>query len=122
MRNPSQEGRGASRLVGHSEASTPKLDISPTSNLHAVDVFADWCTAAERPLRIRIHKARDRMVARANRSKHGRARAFYWLGAQLASDWVFARADAEDLQEILAALSRTFLTAQMIERLEAPDE
>lgn len=90
--------------------------------LHAVDVFADLDGAGERPLRIRIYKARDRLMARANRSKHGRARQFYWLGAQLAADWVFTRATVEDLEEILAGLTRIFLAAQMIERLEAPDE
>lgn len=92
------------------------------NELHPVDVFADWSSDAERPLRLRIYKARDKLMARANRSRHGRARQFYWMGTQLAADWVFARATVDELREILAALSRTFLTAGMVERLEAPDD
>lgn len=87
-----------------------------------VDIFARCESEGERPLRVRIHRARDRLVARATHSTHWRARSIYWWAADLATDWVFARASIDQLEDILAALSRTFLTAQMIERLEAPDE
>jgi hypothetical protein len=90
--------------------------------LHAVDVFAEWANDRERPLRVRIYNARDKLTARANRSKHGRARSLYRWGADLAADWVFCRAEVSDLEDVLAALSRTFLTAQLIERIEAPDD
>jgi len=89
--------------------------------IDAVAVFAPWCDDAERALRVRIHKARDAAQARAIRSKHGRARTLYWVAAQMAGDWVFCRAPNEDLNDILAALSRLFLVAGSIERLEAPD-
>ena len=90
--------------------------------LHAVDIYAPWCASFERQLRIRVHRARDIAQARACRSKHGRARSLYWMAAQMAGDWVFRRAPNEDLEEILAALSRLFLVAGATERLEAPDE
>jgi hypothetical protein len=88
----------------------------------AIDVFAPWAGAEERASRVRIHRARDVAQARATRSKHNRARSVYWLAAQFASDWVFARASNDALNEILAGLSRLFLVAGLIERLEAPDE
>ncbi len=117
MRNPRKAGASKS-LAGDNEASSPKIS---NTQLHAVDVFAAWTSDAERPLRIRIYRARDRMIARANRSRHGRARTIYWLGSQMAADWAFWRATTDDLQEVLATLSRIFLIAQSIERLERPD-
>jgi hypothetical protein len=55
------------------------------------------------------------------RSKHGRARQIYWLAAQIAGDWVFTPAPNDELTDVLEALSRLFLVAGMVERLEAPD-
>lgn len=117
MRNPAQGGASAS-LVSDTEASTPK---AADTQLHAVDLFADWYSDVERPLRIRIYQARDRMLARVNRSKHERARTIYWIGAQMAADWAFWRAGAEELNDVLAALTRIIMVADTIERLESPD-
>ena len=86
-----------------------------------VRIFAPWCDNEERALRLRIHKARDIAQARACRSKHGRARAIYWTAAQLSGAWVFQRVSTEELGDILEALTRLFLVAGTIERLEAPD-
>lgn len=70
---------------------------------------------------MRIYRARDRMIACANRSKHQRARAVYWVGSQMAADWAFWRAGPDDLNEVLGALTRIFMVARTIEELEAPD-
>lgn len=121
MENPRGQGgqAGASvSLAGDSGSSTSE---SSETQLHAVDVFADWTSDAERPLRIRIYRARDRMTARANRSKHRRAQSIYRLGSDVAGDWAFWPADVDALQEVLENLSRIFMVAQAIERLEAPD-
>jgi hypothetical protein len=40
----------------------------------------------------------------------------------MAADWVFVRAPEDHLQDVLASLSRLFLVAGTVERLEAPDE
>ncbi len=95
--------------------------MSAHQPIDPVGVFAPWAGEEEKALRVRIHKARDVAQARASRSKHGRARTFYWLAAQMASDWVFSRAPNEDLADVLASLSRLFLVAGSVERLEAPD-
>jgi len=114
MRSPDTPG---------SRRAEPSTDGPALSELlDPITVFAPWAGPEERALRVRIHRARDRAQARAGRSKHGRARTLYWLSAQLAGDWVFSRASADDLNDILAALSRLFLVAGAIERLEEPDE
>jgi len=94
----------------------------PENHPTAIQVFAPWCEPEQEALRHRIHRARDIAQARAERSCHSRARTIYWLAAQLASDWVFARVPTFQLDEIVAALSRLFLVAGQIERLEAPDD
>src|SRR4051794_39680073 len=101
---------------------TSTRTTQPEQSLTAVDIFAPWSGADERALRLRIHRARDIAQARAGRSKHTRARAVYWIAAQLAGDWVFARAPNESLEGVLEALSRLFLVAGTLERLEVPDE
>lgn len=100
----------------------PEPTETAAEPLDAIRVFAPWSGDEERALRLRIYKARDIAQARAARSKHGRARAIYWTAAQMAGDWVFQRAPTDDLNEILAALSRLFLVTSAIERLEAPDD
>jgi hypothetical protein len=40
----------------------------------------------------------------------------------MAGDWVFARAPSNALKDVLEALSRLFLVAGTVERIEAPDE
>ena len=87
----------------------------------AIAVFVPWAGADELALRRRIQRAHGAAAARAARSRHGRARALWWWSSQLAADWTFARAPIDDLQEIIAALSRAFLIANAVERLEAPD-
>ena len=110
---PDSVPRGASGKPSNSLIAEPRLS--------AVDVFAPWAGAEERALRVRIHRARDVAQVRAARSAHGHARALYCVAAQLAGAWVFCRAPDDDLNEILAGLSRLFLVAGMIERLERPD-
>jgi len=119
MRNPRTEAGASDRLAGHAEASTP--NYSAAQRPDAIDVFMPGIADDERGLRVRIHRAQGAMTTKATRSKHGRARAHYWWGSQLAADWVFRPAPVEDLTEILWALSRTFLSAGAIERLELPD-
>jgi hypothetical protein len=92
---------------------------SADTQLHAVDVFAAGLEG--RALRVRIHRARDAVQARALRSKHGRARTAYWLAAQFASDWVFQPAPADELNEVIKGVTWLFLFAGLIERIEAPD-
>jgi hypothetical protein len=102
---------------GEQQEASPK---SADAQLHPVDVFGAGLEG--RALRVRIHRARDVAQSRAGRSKHGRARAAYWLAAQFCGDWVFQRASADDLQEVIKGISWLFLFAGLIERLEAPDE
>lgn len=88
----------------------------------AVALFAPWANDTERALRLRIHKARDIATARASRSTHRRARLIYSVASELASEWVFRRANMEDLEQVLRALSQSFLAAGNIQTVEAPDE
>ena len=119
-----QEPRAGAPVVHGSEPveSTRNLTATQRNSVAAVTHFAPWAGDDERALRVRVHRARDIAQARACRSKHGRARSVYWIAAQMAGDWVFARAPNDDLQCILETLSRLFLAAGAIERLEAPDE
>jgi Ni,Fe-hydrogenase III component G len=96
------------------------LDSQPAP-ADAVTVFAPWCGEAERALRIRIHRARDSATARGTRSRHGDARTIYWIAAQIASAWVFARASEDSLKETIGNLASLFLVAGWIERTEAAD-
>jgi len=93
-----------------------------SENLSPIDVFAPWAAGEERGLRLRIHKARDIAQARAARSRHVHARSIYWSAAEIAHAWVFQRAPSDQLNDILEALTRLFLAAGAIERLEAPNE
>ncbi len=86
-----------------------------------ISAFAPWAGPEERALRLRLHKARDIAQSRACRSKHGGARSLYWMAAQMAGDWVFARSAPETLKDVLQALCRLFEVAGAFERLEARD-
>lgn len=121
MRNPSGQAGASDRLARRSNEAT-SLEQAEPQRLDPIVVFAPWAAEGEKALRRRIHRAQGAATARATRSRHGRARQIYWLAAALASDWTFQRAPITDLSEILAALARLFLTAGVIERLEAPDE
>ena len=103
------------------EQTDPTATPGKPQPLDPIDVFAPWAGEDEKALRRRIHRAQGAATTRASRSRHGRARQIYWIAAATASDWTFQRAPITDLSEILAALARLFLTAGMIERLEAPD-
>lgn len=46
----------------------------------------------------------------------------YQLAGDLAGDWMFLRSTADELNDVLAAVTRLFLTAGFIERTEQPDE
>ena len=39
----------------------------------------------------------------------------------MAADWVFQRANTDDLKDVIGNLTRLFLVAANIERLEMPD-
>jgi hypothetical protein len=89
------------------------------------DPIKHFCPGAgeeERAHRIALHRARDIAQARALRSKHWQARNLYWEAAELSAKWVFRPASIDDLQEIRRALGWMFLSAGVIQRLEAPDE
>jgi hypothetical protein len=120
MQRPHAQGAGPVSLGSDAHPSTPKTP--PQQRLDPIDVFAPWADDDEKALRRRIHRAQAAATTRASRSRHGRARQLYWWAATLAADWQFQRAPITDLSEILAGLARIFLTAGMIERLEAPDE
>ena len=89
--------------------------------LDAVGVFAPWAAPDERALRLRIHRARDAAQARAIRSKHEGAQAVYWLAAQFAGRWVFQRASADQLQEVIKGVTWQFLFAGLLERMETSE-
>ncbi len=105
-----------------SEPDPPAEKKSGTPPIDAIATFAPWASENERALRRRIHRAHGSAMARAQRSRHGRARAIFWLAAQMSGDWTFARAATEDLEDVLKTLSYLFLAAGAIERVEAPDE
>lgn len=115
-------GSGSPMVDPASRPREPNLNPGAAQPLDAVNIFCPGASDDECLLRLRIHRAHGAMAAKATRSMHGRARAHYWWGSQLAADWVFRPATPDDLTEILWALSRTFLSAGAIERLEAPDE
>ena len=119
MRNPARGGASVSP-GSDNESSTPNPRASQPA-LTPIDVFAPWAGEAERALRLRLHKARDVAQARAARSKYATARSLYWIAAQTASGWVFARAPNDELEDILKALSWLFLAVGILERREAPD-
>ena len=89
--------------------------------LDAISVFAPWAGPEDRPLRLRLHKAQTCALAKLTRCNHRRARLMYGLASELAGDWVFLRAAPEELSDVLAAITRLFLSAGWVERTEAPD-
>lgn len=118
---PRAEGARASDVHGSECLEPTSTPFSPQYQPDAIDVLAPWATDDERALRRRIHRAQAAATAKATRSRHGRARALYWWTSQWASDWTFERASIEDLKDVIAGLSRAFLIAGAVERLEAPD-
>lgn len=114
--------KGAPVVHGSEPAEPTSKHVEAQLPVDPVSVFAPWAAGTERAMRLRMHRARDIAQARASRSKHPTARSIYWTAAQVASGWVFARAPQDDLSDILEALSRLFLVAGTLERLEAPDE
>lgn len=117
-----QEPRKEALGVHGSEHSEPTRNPpEPQRQLDPIDVFAPWATEDEKGLLRRIQRAQAAAQARAARSKHGRARTLYWWASQFAADWTFQRAPVDELQDVIASLSRTFLVAGAVERLEAPD-
>jgi ABC-type branched-subunit amino acid transport system substrate-binding protein len=123
MKKPRREGAaGASdKLAGSSEVSTSQTPQSQSA-ADAVAVFAPWSGPRDRPVRLRLHRAQAAATARASRSKHGTARTLFWIAAQMAGARIFARIDADQLQDAIDNMSRLFLVAGYIERTEAPDE
>jgi hypothetical protein len=107
--------------VHDSERAEPSI-IDPGTHLDAISLFAPWAGSTEAALRQRIHRARDMACAAATRSNHARARALYWVAADIASERVFARLPDEDLWAAIHSLTRLFLVAGWIEAVEAPDE
>jgi hypothetical protein len=95
---------------------------APEHRLAPVEIFAPWAGPEEQGLHERLRRARDVALVRARRSPQTLARTLFWVAAQLASDWVYRRTPVDDLNEVLAGLTRLFLTAGMIERLEDLDE
>lgn len=91
------------------------------STLDPITVFADWSSDAERPLRQRIYRARDKANALTNRSKHIRARTLYREAAGIANDWVFCRASIEDLKDVIKIITHLFAAARLVAEFEAPD-
>lgn len=119
-------GKGSAVQLGGERAEpTPKQQIAQRNDcapaIDAISVFAPWSGEAERGLRLRLHKARDIASARASRSTFRRARLLYGVAAELASDWVFCRAESEALEDVLNALAQIFMAAGKIEKREATD-
>ena len=123
MKNPhAKDGTGASQwLARRPEVPTQNAPSTQPDAADAVAVFAPWCGATERALRIRVHRARDTATARATRCRHGAAREIFWLAARSAELRVFARASEDELRETIDNLARLFMVGGWIERTETPD-
>ncbi len=124
-RHPATGSGSSVHLGGEPPEPTSNQQIAQRNDcraaMDAISVFAAWSGEAERALRVRLHRAGNSATARATRSKHGSARALYWLAAQLASERVFARMPDAELMTTIDNLARIFLVAGWIERTDAPD-
>lgn len=90
-----------------------------------VELFERWPWAGEREhgFRLRILKAETIALKRASLTKQRRARALYYVGAELAAAWIERRVDDVDvLERVLWALSQLFMAAGHIVVVEPPDE
>lgn len=96
-------------------------NVTTAQRLDAIDLFCPAASDDERGLRKRIHKAQGAANSAATQSDHCRARSIFWTAAQMAGDWQFRPATAEDLAEVINGLSYLFLAARLVERTEAPD-
>lgn len=91
-------------------------------NLDPIRTFLPGRPETEYALRRRIHRAQAACTSRATRSDRWRARAILWIAAQAAADWQFKATSEEELADIITALTQLTLAANIIERLEGPDE
>jgi hypothetical protein len=91
-------------------------------SLDPISALMPWATPEEKPLRLRLHRAGATAVARATRSRHGKARVIFWLAADICRERTFARLDIADLQESIEMIARLFVVANFIERAETEDE
>lgn len=80
-----------------------------------------WSGPKDRPLRLRLHNAGARAVARAMRSQHADARQLLWLAAEICQERTFARIDVDELNDTLSAITRLWLIVNFIERTGEPD-
>ena len=85
-----------------------------------VALFVPGADGEEKALRTRIHLARDRAQARAERMDSFEGSRICHLASAIASEWVFRRETGlDELNEVLAALSQLFLAAGKFDRLES---
>lgn len=118
MRNPRTMAGASDQLGRRDEASTPRT-VATQPQPDAIDIFAPGADDAEKALRRRIARAQATGSARAARSKSDDARALWWMVAQSASAWTFARASKDDLTDVLRACAQMFCAANTFERLES---
>jgi hypothetical protein len=86
----------------------------------AVALWVPECDPKERELRARLHVARDAANTRSARAQSFDAGRLYAIASSIAGEWVFRRpADGEQLSDVLGVLARIFVSAGVLERLEA---
>lgn len=122
MRNPRTDAGASDRLAGHVEDPTRNTPATQSNPVDAIDIFCPGASDDERSLRRRIHRAQGASTSAATRSTRWRARGYFWSAAQLAADWQFQPASIADLKDVINALSGLFMSARIVERVEAPDD
>ena len=85
-----------------------------------IAAFMPWVTLDERSLRRRILAFQQRAGTRARHCDDDRARSLWWILADLASENAFASQPKDQLEELLATLTRLALCAGALERWESP--
>src|SRR5688572_15137726 len=104
----SQEPRAAgARAPGvHGSERAEPTTFAHIAHRHANAWFAPWLGSNEAALRQRIRLACGLACAAARRSIHSRARALYWMAADIASERVVAALPSEELWATIHSVAR----------------
>jgi hypothetical protein len=95
--------------------------MSAQQPIDPVRHFCPWASDSEATIRKRLLNARNFGSARALQSKNSRARELLWIISEVAGDWVFRRANADELSDLANGLCRIMLGVNALERVEGDD-
>lgn len=112
---------GAPGVHGSEQSGPTAIPHNPQPLDDPIEALMPWSGPGDRPVRLRLHNAGAKAVARAMRSHHGNARMLLWLVAQICAERTFARVGIDELDDALKAITRLWLVVNFVERTEQPD-